>query len=58
MANYWHTLKQVEEKVLDEETLNAMKPRDLRIICDDMGIENDEMSKPEMIVAIIEASEK
>ena len=47
-----------EEEVLDEETLNAMKLRDLRIICDDMGIENDEMSKPEMIVAIIEASEK
>jgi hypothetical protein len=47
-----------EEEVLDEETLNAMKLRDLRIICDDMGIENDEMSKTQMIAAIIEASEK
>jgi hypothetical protein len=47
-----------EEEVLDEETLNAMKLRDLRIICDDMGIENDEMSKTQMITAIIEASEK
>ena len=46
------------EEVLDEETLNAMKLRDLRIICEDMGIESDEMSKTQMIAAIIEASEK
>ena len=47
------------EEVLDEETLNAMKLRDLRIICEDMGIEDsDEMSKQELVEAIIEASEK
>lgn len=47
-----------EEEALDEETLNAMKIRDLRIICEDMEIDHDGMSKEKLVEAIIEASEK
>ena len=46
------------EEVLDEETLSAMKLRDLRIICEDMELDHKDMDKSEMVEAIIEASEK
>jgi len=47
-----------EAEVLDEETLNAMKLRDLRIICEDMEIDHDGKSKDEMVELIIEASQQ
>lgn len=49
------------EEPLDEETLNAMKLRDLRIICEDMDIslaDSESMSKAQLIELIIESSEK
>lgn len=47
-----------ESEVLDEETLSAMSLRDLRVICEDMDIDHDGMSKPDMVEAIIEAQEQ
>lgn len=46
------------EEALDEETLNAMSLRDLRVICEDMEIDYERMNKPAMVRSIIEASEK
>lgn len=47
-----------ETEVLDEETLSSMSLRDLRVICEDMEIDHDGMSKPAMVRSIIEASEE
>lgn len=46
------------EEVLDEETLSAMSLRDLRVICEDMEIDHDGMSKSDMVQAIVEVSEQ
>jgi hypothetical protein len=51
--------KKDSDDELNPDVLASMKLRDLRVICDDMDIKGyQNMSKEEMLAAIVEASEK